>query len=519
MMRSFFNNLTAIGVEQTVSGIKGAEVSFQKKHPIIHRLHSFTEIVKPLYTVHSLVVTGMDSSDILVRSLRLALTKEKDIQSALAFQMEPLLPYSIEETILTRQTLSQDAESTQLTVLSAQKSRLQRHLEQWQQAKIEPEQVGCIQSALCYFAHYYLPNNKPYLILHANTKWITCILAKDGKLLGSYVQQEGLPHLQKDMDMQLQGEAIKRFQQATSRMSLALLREVKEVPEGILMTGEAASLPDLEKKLTEKLNLPLLFCHDSDGFTSQEKQIYAVSIGLAIGSFFKQIDFRQQEFAYPAPWKRIKAPLIAYFACMSLFTLAFFLFSQAYLSQQENQLKQEYSDFLSTMNKSHEDFESKFLAKNPAAKEKVGGEIVDIIHLQREDLQERIDFLQKDLQATPDSFPLFANIPRVSDVLAWLSRHPLVIQKDENEQPYLQLENFSYVMLRRPAHSKKQEKYQVKVELEFTSPMPKRAREFHDALIASNDFVDPKGEVKWSSNRGSYRTSFYLKDKTLYLGQ
>jgi type IV pilus assembly protein PilM len=126
--------------------------------------------------------------------------------------------------------------------------------------------------------------------------------------------------------------------------------------------------------------------------------------------------------------------------------------------------------------------------------------------------------LQKELQGTPDSFPLFANTPRVSDVLAWLSQHPAAVLVDAkgNRQPKIQIDNFSYTMLKRPQQGKKQEKYQVKVELEFSSPTPKWAREFHDALIAPNDWIDPKGEVKWGSSRGKYKTSFFLKDKTAY---
>ena len=103
-------------------------------------------------------------------------------------------------------------------------------------------------------------------------------------------------------------------------------------------------------------------------------------------------------------------------------------------------------------------------------------------------------------------------------VLAWLSQHPTVVSIDEhgNKQTKLQIDNFDYTMLKRPQSGKKQEKYQVKVELEFTSPTPKWAREFHDALIAPNDWIDPKGEIKWNSNRGKYKTSFFLKDKTAY---
>jgi type IV pilus assembly protein PilM len=116
-------------------------------------------------------------------------------------------------------------------------------------------------------------------------------------------------------------------------------------------------------------------------------------------------------------------------------------------------------------------------------------------------------------------YPLLPNTPRVSDVLAWLSTHTNVVGKDEKTEallPIIQLENFSYVMVKRPDQTKKQEKYQVKVEIEFTSPTPKQAREFHDALIAPNPLVDPKGEVKWTANKGKYRASFFLKDKTVY---
>ena len=136
-----------------------------------------------------------------------------------------------------------------------------------------------------------------------------------------------------------------------------------------------------------------------------------------------------------------------------------------------------------------------------------------------DDLQQRMRYLDKELQSSPDTFPLLPNVPRVSDVLAWLSTHPVLSGKNSPGAPVsppIQIESFNYTMIKRPEQTKKQEKYQVKVEFEFTTSTPKQAREFHDALIAPNDFVDPKGEIKWSSNRGKYRTSFFLKDKTTY---
>jgi type IV pilus assembly protein PilM len=110
-------------------------------------------------------------------------------------------------------------------------------------------------------------------------------------------------------------------------------------------------------------------------------------------------------------------------------------------------------------------------------------------------------------------------VPRASDVLAWLSTNPHIVGTEldkADKSNRIQLESFSYKLVKRPEQNKMREKYQARVELEFSTQTPRFAREFHDYLLSSNDFVDPKGDVKWSSERGRYRASFFLKDKTLY---
>ena len=130
--------------------------------------------------------------------------------------------------------------------------------------------------------------------------------------------------------------------------------------------------------------------------------------------------------------------------------------------------------------------------------------------------------LEKEIKEAPDFIALNPNVPRVSDVLAWLTTHPNVgfeMVPEKNEDASILIENFNYALVKRPEEKKRDLKYQVKIDLEFTSPSPKSAREFHDALIAPNEMVDLKGEIKWSSTRGKYKTSFYLKDKTFYPSQ
>jgi len=123
------------------------------------------------------------------------------------------------------------------------------------------------------------------------------------------------------------------------------------------------------------------------------------------------------------------------------------------------------------------------------------------------------------VQKIPDTFPLLPQTPRVSDVLAWLSIHPQVIgdkQGKAAEKARIVLESLHYKMVKRPEQNKEKERYQVKIDLEFSAPIPRYAREFHDSLLTPNDFVDSTEEIKWNVEREKYRTSFFLKDKTVY---
>jgi type IV pilus assembly protein PilM len=295
--------------------------------------------------------------------------------------------------------------------------------------------------------------------------------------------------------------------------------------EEILVTGYGGSLKNLSEDLCKKLNKNPIFPENPIWKVSQgQLQDYAIPIGLALTALPKvkdQINFRQNEFAYSNPWKRYKKPIAIYMALCCLLAFFLYLFGETWIGYHEDKLKEEYGKILQVMNKSYHSFEEEYEQKNPTVK-RFEDTIIPLKNLTRQELIERLNALEKELQGAPDIFPLLPNTPRVSDVLAWLSTHPNVVLKtteqthETNDQTLLQIESFSYALVKRPELSKKQERYQVKIELEFSSPTPKLAREFHDALITPNDFVDPKGEIKWNSNRGKYRTSFFLKDKTIY---
>lgn len=541
-MIKLISPITSIGLESTPEGIKGANLQAVGKGSSLIRLFTISaasDDVNPLDMGHPVITSALEGKDVLVRYLHMPVTKEKDIEEALAFQAEPLLPFPVEQTLLAYQILEKRQEGTDLTLLAVRKESMEAHLERWKELKIEPEKTASIQTALCQFGNAYLSEAKTYLIFHLQRQGMTCVLMREGKLFASFalpeglealfsVQTEPLPKDESEWRSALEqpssplAETIKKLQKEIVKMSFALAKEIKgQEIEGVYVTGEVAEREGLSQILVQNLPFPLQKCEPSGEFSPKELLSYAVPIGLALGSLPGQssiIDFRQQEWSYPHPWRRLRGPIAAYFACILLLSAAFYYFGQNYLHYQEDQLRQTYIDLLAGMHKSHDQFELSYLAKNPKAHDPFEGEMPHVAQINHEQLTERLAFLQKELQSSPDSFPLYPNTPRVSDVLAWLTQHPAVVAAGENGDPEvrLQIDNFNYTMVKRPQQGKKLEKYQVKIELEFTSPTPKWAREFHDALIAPNDWVDPKGEVKWNTNRGKYKTSFFLKDKTLY---
>lgn len=522
-MIPFNPKILAFGIERRGSLLKIAAVQKKYRHLVLKELFSIdltSEKIDVLLKDHPILITALSGKEILVRTIELPLTKDKDIVEALPFQAEPLLPYPMEEAILTYQVLEKGEDSTTIALLSTRKEILQKYLEEWQKIPIEPEQVSSIPAALSRFSETYLPFDKKYLVLHTQKDCMTCILTQGGKLIASFSHPEGLDVLNQTTTFE---EGLKRLQKGVTKVCYALAKEAEGEPiEGIVVTGEAAETEHLSSSLIKLTPYPLLTSENAL-FSSSDLLSHAVPIGLGLAAFSLkkgQLDFRQEEHRYPHPWKRFLFPLIFYLGAIFALTFGFYFFSANYLSYKEDLVKEEYASLLAEMSKSHEEFELFFQSKNREAKERFAGQAPSLANLSLEEISERVALLRKELQATPDSFPLFANIPRVSDVLAWLTQHHVIDYRDEegNPQGKLQLENFAYTMIKRPQQGKKNDPYQVKIDLEFSSPSTTWAREFHDALIAPNEMVDPKGEVKWNSNRGRYKTSFFLKDKTIYPG-
>lgn len=522
-----------------------------------------TENVKPLYmpeqdllletlTENNLVVTAADTQDVLIRPLELKLKKDKDIDATLAFQVEPILPYPVENAIIDKILFSKDKEGSKLTIFCIRKDHLSQHIDNYEKLKIKPEVISAAPQALVLFSNRFVSNKNeaPFFAVHLGIEHSFAVLIDQQKLIAAQVIPSGLNQLietlvkEKGLDKPTafqelfkesyfsakteDASSIKNtldgFRMSMMRTLYSLAKQFKgrEVND-IILTGPGATLDMLPEILCSQLNKTILLLKEDPEFGATKKQLlnYALPIGEALSALpgcTNQINFRLQEFLYPEPWKRIKKPITLYFLLCLGIAISLFLFGKAYTSYQEGKLRQQYLHLLNMMNKPYTTFEKELAGKTYSGNP--NSETLNVADLSLDQIKNRLGILQKELKATPQTFPLQPNIPLVSDVLAWISSHPNFIGKKQDDTKdisgSMQIKSFNYTIVKRPDPTKKQERYQVKVEMEFSSPTPKMAREFHDALIAPNDMVDSKGEIKWNSNRDLYRTSFFLKDKTAY---
>ena len=492
-----------------------------------------------------LTITAIPAQDILVRPFEIKLTKIKDIDAALIFQIEPLLPYPADQAVIEKLVLSKETATTKLLILALKKDDLIKHLTTWKQNEIEPEIVSAAPEAIVIFGNQFIEKETPYFIIHLGIINSFCVLVDNKKLNSAKSCFSGLKNLIDLIAKELACDTQKAFEslleidftnslidkspnfkkelETLKNMILQTIYSLEKQFKGvdvnaILFTGEAYYCKWLTEYLVsflKKENLKIQTPYPD--ISSKTLLLYALPIGQALSGLptcRNQINFRQQEFAYPNPWKRIKKPLLQYFSLCLVLAFSLFIFGKTYISYKIGEIKTEYISLINSTDKSYETFEKEYNTKITKKIDVITQDPSTIKHWSTEDVIARLNYLEKTLLSFPKTYPLFPNTPLVSDVLAWISSHKQFVNKDDNTS--LHIENFNYTMVKRPEPSKKQEKYQVKIELEFSSLTPKMAREFHDALIAPNEIVDPKGEIKWSSNKDLYRTSFYLKDKTVY---
>lgn len=526
-MNLLADTTSGIGLTQGDGSLRLALVSIGEKGPKILGLHHLNhQPTKALYPQlpkgirrhwkSAYLVSSIGCQDTFHKSIELPVVRDADIEAALPFQAESLLPFPSEESVLSSQTISKSPSSSTINLFAVRKSAIRTHIDQFSKLNIEPEFTSLSPVALCEFGHHF---SDAKIILHIDESECFCAVHEQKKLL-SFHTSEVTP---KDLsDLQDSPDAIQTVTHQLIKLIYATSRDIVVSEKKLLLTGSFASnkalLRSLEKELRWKVTLPT----ETVSWSSEEIAAYAVPIGLASmassSSTAPTTDVRKAEFAYPHPWRRLKKPLSVYLFLCVVLTLFIHFNASLKKSQTKELIREKYRAILSLADMPFEEVENNYRKRNFLPLLGESGQI-KIDHLRVSEISARLSFLEKELAKEAETFRLMPNIPRVSDVFAWLASHPAVVEVNPATgavKPLLKLESFTYTIVKRPVKGRLKERYQAKIDLEISASTPSPARAFHDALIEPNEFVDSKAEIKWSSSRGKYRTSFYLKSAPSY---
>lgn len=430
------------------------------------------------------VLTGaVDSGQVLMRKLQLPVTQPKEVEEVYAYEAEQLLPYPGEEAVVTYEQVESQSSGTLITIFAVKRDYLSKELKEWDKWGVVPERVSAYPVALAALGQLLLPDHSLYFIFYVGATQSCCVLVKEGKAMAASASSLG------EADLGQEG-GVANLVQWLTQARFSLSKQVEEAESAdFVFFGEAVASEERRVLLEEKLNKPSLppAFDRVRGALPDEVRTFAVPIGLALlGEREKHPDFRKGEFAYPYLWKRALRALSRTFVLGLVLALALLAVGTLSLRRHMESIREGYANLEKV---------SEVMSLNPQD---------DYQEADAQDLLFKLSDLRQGAESEGELFSLYPNVPKVSDVLAWLN----TLAQGRG----IEMKRFSYRMVKRPTRAQPQESYQAQVELEIVAASPQQAREFHESLLEDNPIVDQTGRVSWSVSAGRYLASFRLKE-------
>jgi len=502
-----------IGIYQDGTKLKVAALSEKQLIERLDQPDHFSEEEWP-----GLVVSGLEGDKVLVRHIESPLKKQRALQKTLPFQLENLIPYSLEE-IVVRPIYQIGKDTTQATFFVASNLALETHVKSIE--GVDPSWVSCIPMALQRFAVFTGQQEEGYMVFHAGHRVTEIVSIYRGMVQHTISISVGIEHLEaaykKDRPKEKDSERIhsmrrldlrrltqkeypyltemlQEFQREVDRTFCFLIhKQNKEQLKFLLFAGETETTFQLETwlKSSETFSFSVLPIKGHRGYDADVVKTYAIPIGLALDALKrdkKSIQFRQGEWVAKAVYEGIKKR-VAKGACLCLVSAAaLFLIGHLVYQKKQKVFLEKIEHFTATYEKEIPQLKKISFLNTP---------------------KEKIQFLNRNIKVMKSDHRYFSPPPLVADVLAFLSEHPK-LGRQEGEKK-MEINHLRYELIEYPSVEQPFQSYKVKVNMEFTSPESVWAREFHDAIIEDTTWVDSEEEVTWDRKQNAYTLSFILK--------
>jgi type IV pilus assembly protein PilM len=449
----------------------------------------------------------LQSLPTLCRQISLPHLPPKEVEAALIDTLEQTVSVGVGESVVANESHPSDDGSLTVTAYLAKKTAVQEHLSYINSLSIDPEWIFPKAACLAAFISHFALNGWHYVIdINADETIVVLIfnghVIESRSLVGGSGGFTGIEHPSPDND-----ERLRLILQHLTEAVLSY-KERYGLEEGIplTITGSVLSSPLAATVIAEFANTPLSQLHSSDDTISLLQ--CAAAVGAAFLSQPKNTsasvpNFRKGEFAFAQPLLHWKRPLIALGVGCLATALAIAWYGNSRSSMIAEEMRNEWNRITAVAHTTPNEVAqhnglSPGTTPSPEQLLGMGNWLLSSVESQT-------------------SYPLHPNVPRVTDIIAWLA-----CQVDEtiksvplsNEK--FEIQSLHYQLVKRPTKSHPRERYQVRVDLEFATPSVALARAFHDRLVSNNQCIDSASEVKWTPSNGKYRATFFLKDTTHY---
>lgn len=441
------------------------------------------------------VVSVLPSLSTICRSLQLPPLKPKEIRAAVLDSLEQSMASGIDENEITYEMTGEHEGSLEITAYIARTSVVNEHVEAVRAAALEPEWVVPRAPCLARFLSHFGLQGWQY-VLDIGEAESSCALIRDGRVIESRAFAGG----QLALDPAGPELLMKQFLQHLMATVVAY-KDRYLLDDEVLLTVTGHVSLQTAQTVADFLHTPLSPLHEVEDTTTLP---FAVAIGAALLVRPQMHDvhvpnFRQGQFA--SPMLHLKRPLWAVvLACCALAAIAC-TYGHIRANRIGDAMKADWESIAQCARMTPQEIAQQQAVSLPG---------------RPEDFVEQGEWLLSQLERR-SLFPLQPNIPKVGDVITWLSNQMEEAKRSSSlPREHISLRLLHYTLVKRPSKQHPKEKYKVRVDIELETPSVVLARTFHERLLAPNGYIDGSSDVTWTTVQDRYRASFFLKDKTVY---
>lgn len=414
----------------------------------------------------------------MVRTLQLDLKNAADVDKALAFQIEPHLPFALEEAILQTQIERKEGGGFNVTVFALKESSLQEHLESCSLHHIEPDSVTSHALALAALMtlEKKQDSDEVQFFMNIGEKETTLLLVKEDKVID---QRSFLTEKQVGATLQ---RALLSLENANPSHHISTLFLFGKESE-----QQVKQIQELTRKKIHTMNPQI------EALSKEDLATFAIALGAALSQTVSQkLNFRQKNLKKPFSYKFIKKPLLL-FGSLALLSVGLLLGGGYYsLNAQKVYTQQKMAALL-----------------------EFRGEIDPLFttYTCPEECISLLSDLEQNITNEEQSYALEPILPQVSEILGWLAEE---INKAPPPLKGVIIESFDYTLVNRPTPFMKAERYQIAITLTFSAYSPNVKEAFEEFLEKATFMINPHQPIEVSFGSGKGTAHFTLQDQTRY---